>query len=342
MAHTPAPITPVSSVAKVKHHPKVPALGVLTKANYAGTDQGVDFTGAGNVPAIGAGIVTDVGVTHIIETGSKAWHYIIYRITSGPLKGQFVYVAENVKPTVRVGQHLTFGQSVGHALGKFPYIEVGFNKSGKGWNPVSPLYPNPHSAKPAGEAMWKYLQGLAAGKRRVKVNGKWYTVQNGHWVGKGPPGYSGQSVLQNPIGAGANALVGGAKGAATGIENSALKRIIYGVVMVGGILLLITGFAMIGLDLTLGRSSTAKKALEIAGVAGLAGKVQAGSKTRRALRAPTDKELSREYRRGENEGTRAEARSQGRKVARSRIAKPENLKPQPKYSGKDDSGSVPF
>lgn len=178
----------------------------------------------------------------------------------------------------------------------------------------------------------------------VKVDGKWYKAKNGHWVGAGPPVPHGASLLGElghyaiHPGAGVQKTVSAAKGPL----DSALMRVIYAVVMVGGFLLLITGFAMIGLDLTLGKSSTAKKALEIAGVAGLAGKVNAGSQARRALRAPTDKELKREYRRGENQGTRAEARSQGRKVARSRIAKPENLKPQPKYSGKDDSGSVPF
>jgi hypothetical protein len=188
------------------------------------------------------------------------------------------------------------------------------------------------------------LPGYKAVVQRVKVDGKWYRVKDGHWVGKGPPGYHGASFLGEVGHYAIHPLAGAQKtvSAAKGPLDSALMRVIYAVVMVGGFLLLITGFAMIGLDLTLGRSSTAKKALEIAGVAGLAGKVRAGSQARQALRAPTDKELNREYRKGENQGTRAAARREGARVARSRIAKPENLKPQPKYSGKDDSGSVPF
>lgn len=335
------PVATILAVAKTKHHHSQPALGILSSSNMGRVDQGVDFVGTGNIPAIGPGVVTDVGTTHIIQTGSKVWHYVIYRITGGPLKGQFVYIAENIKPRVKVGQKLQFGQTVAYALGSFPYIEMGFNQGGKGWRAFGSL----NGPQQAGYKMQKYVQGLWSNQtHRVKVNGKWYRVRNGHWVGKGPPGYSGTSYLGEVGHYIAHPGQGVAKtaNAASGPLDSALKRVLYGVVMVGGFLLVITGMAMIGLDLTLGRSSTAKKALEIAGVAGLAGKVQAGSQARRALRAPTDKELMREHRKGENQGTRVAARREGARVARSRIAKPENLKPQPKYSGKDDSGSVPF
>lgn len=132
--------------------------GVFSQANYAGTDQGVDFRGAGPIPALASGVVTDVGRASIIE-GQRVW-YVIYRLLSGPYKGQYVYVAENFVPSVKKGQRLKAGQSVGRALGKFPYIEVGFNKTGNGWNPVASLYPNPHGAKPAGSKMWQYIQGV--------------------------------------------------------------------------------------------------------------------------------------------------------------------------------------
>jgi hypothetical protein len=324
-------------VAKAKHHHQLPALGILTKGNYAGTDQGVDFRGAGNVPAIGAGVVTDVGITHIIETGNKIWHYVIYRITSGPLKGQFVYVAENIKPTVKVGQRVSFGQTVAHALGSYPYIETGFNKTAKGWNAFGTL----NGPQPQGAAMWKYLLQLGSNRTtRVKVNGKWYRIRNGHWVGKGPPNYHGASYLGElahyAIHPGQGVTV--TAGAVGGIADSALKRVLYAVVMVGGFLLVLTGMAMIGLDLTLGRNATARKVVSAAGLGGIA----AARMNRRAERPPSDKEQMSAYRRGERQGTLQGARREGARVARSRIATPQNLKPKPKYSGKEDSGNVPF
>lgn len=322
--------TPLAMSHKTKHHHSFPALGIFNKSNYAGTDQGVDFTGAGNIPAIGNGIVTDVGTTSIIEEPGKLYHYVIYRITNGPLKGMFVYIAENIKPRVSKGDRLSFGQTVAHALGAYPYVETGFNKQGKGWSPIAPLYPNPHGAKPAGEAMWTYLQGLMSQqKTRVKINGVWYTVQGGRFVGKQPPNYHGSSYLGElghyTIHPGQG--IGITAGAAGGLLDKGLMKVLYGVAMFGGFLLVITGFAMIGLDLTLGRSSTAKTALKLTGAGAIAGKVS----QRRSLRPPTDKELMREYRKGENQGTKQAARREGARVARSRIATPQKLSPEPKY-----------
>lgn len=200
--------------------------------------------------------------------------------------------------------------------------------------PVAGIYG--HAGIPRGT-----IPGYTALKTvRVKIDGVWYKVRGGKFVGKQPPPIHGASFLGELGHYAIHPLAGVQKtaGAAGGVLDKGLMKVLYGVVMVGGFLLVITGFAMIGLDLTIGRSSTAKTALKLTGAAGLAGKLS----TRRALRPPSDKELMREHRKGENQGTRAAARSEGRRIARSRIAKPENLKPQPKYTGKDDSGSVPF
>jgi hypothetical protein len=312
--------------AKAKHHHNPPALGILTPSNMGRVDQGVDFVGAGNIPAIGSGVVTDVGTTHIIETGSKIWHYVVYRITSGPLKGQFVYIAENIVPRVKVGDKLHFGQTVAYANGSYPYIEQGFNKSAKGWN----AFGNLNGPQQAGYHMQKYLQGLWSNRVvRVKVNGKWYKVKNGHWVGKGPPDYHGASFL-GEVGhyiVHPGQGVGVTAGAVGGVLDKGLMKVLYGVAIFGGFLLIVTGFAMIGLDLTLGKSSTAKTALKLTGAGMLAGKVS----EKRSLRPPSDKDLMKEYRRGENTGTKQAARREGARVARSRIATPENLRPKPKY-----------
>lgn len=322
---------------KAKHHHHLPALGILIPGNKGRIDQGVDFVGTGNVPAIGSGVVTDVGTTHIIQTGSKIWHYIVYRLTSGPLKGSYVYVAENIRPRVKVGDKLQFGQTVAYANGSFPYIEMGFNQSAKGWN----AFGNLNGPQQAGYKMQKYLEGLwSHRKTRVKIDGAWYTVQNGRFVGKQPPNYHGASFL-GELGHYAIHPLQGAQvtaNAAGGLLDKGIMKVLFGVAIFGGFLLVIAGMAMIGLDLTLGKSPAAKTALKLTGAAGLAGSVS----KRRALRPPSDKELMAEHRKGENQGTRQAARQEGRRVARSRIAKPENLKPQPKYTGKEDFGNVPY
>lgn len=128
--------------------------GIFSPHDYAGVDQGVDFTGGGAIPALDAATVTDVGRASIIEGGT--YPYVVYQLNNGPYKGHFVYVAENFAPTVRKGQQLRQGQSVGRALGTYPYIEVGFNKSPTGWNAVAPL----GGASAAGQAMKRYIYGL--------------------------------------------------------------------------------------------------------------------------------------------------------------------------------------
>ena len=128
--------------------------GIFGPSNYAGVDQGVDFRGAGQIPALGPATVTDVGRAHIIEGGT--YPYVVYRLDSGPYRGRYVYVAENFVPAVHVGQHLKEGQSMGAALGSYPFIEIGFNKTPQGWNAVAPL----GGATATGQAMKRYIYGL--------------------------------------------------------------------------------------------------------------------------------------------------------------------------------------
>ena len=67
-------------------------------------DMGVDFAGSGPVYPIGDAVVTNA-------TGSNAgWPgggWITYQLTDGPAAGLMVFVAEDVQPTVQVGQHVT-------------------------------------------------------------------------------------------------------------------------------------------------------------------------------------------------------------------------------------------
>lgn len=110
-------------------------------AQYAGVDQGVDFTGAFDVYAI-----ADAVVTRVVRGGS-GWPgegaVVNYRITSGPRAGSYVYVAEDFAPaaSLRVGQAVKKGQTIGRATGsgKAPGIEIGWAQpSGI---PTAPLPP---------------------------------------------------------------------------------------------------------------------------------------------------------------------------------------------------------
>ncbi len=64
-------------------------------------DQGVDYCGSGPVYALGEGVVVNV-----YSAGWPSGVFINYRLTVGPAKGRFVYVAEDVMPAVHVGERV--------------------------------------------------------------------------------------------------------------------------------------------------------------------------------------------------------------------------------------------
>lgn len=196
--------------------------GIYTSADYAGTDQGVDFSGKGIVPALDQAIITDVGKTKIVETGNKEWNYVIYRLQSGPYKGRFVYVAENFQPVVHKGEYLQAGQEIGYAPGAYPYTETGFNKSQTGWN----AYGNLNGPQPAGKAMKDYIFGIIG-------KGAPVTSTTGVAHGGNTPGTSGGNVVADAL----NSIFGGAFG---GIESLILQGLF---IMVG------IGLAMVGLGI---------------------------------------------------------------------------------------------
>jgi hypothetical protein len=230
---------------------------IYTSANRGRVDQGVDYSGAGTIPALGNAVVTDVGTTHIIETGSKIWRYVIYRLTSGPYKGKFVYVAENIIPRVHVGQKLRAGQTVAYAPGRYPYTETGFNQGPQGWRAYGNLN-GPQKAgylidafisgaKTRGGTSLKITKGPHAGQVKVKVNGKWYYAKNGHWIGKGPPGYPKptESVLAQLGGA----IVGGADAVVHPL--AWVDKLIYAAAIAGGGFVTILGIILTAADIGL-------------------------------------------------------------------------------------------
>lgn len=112
---------------------------------FAGFDQGVDYSGAGPVYALGPGRVT-VATTHSGWPGGGA---LAYTLTAGPRAGWSVYFAENIRPTVYPGQTVDSGTVIAHMFDSYPYTESGWSVPGT-VDPVAPLFPNPHSPKAQG------------------------------------------------------------------------------------------------------------------------------------------------------------------------------------------------
>jgi len=90
-------------------------------------DQGVDFAGSGPVYALGDAVVTNA-------TGdSPGWPgggWITYQLTDGPDKGLTVYVAEDITPTVQVGEQVSSSTVVGDMFEGYDGIEIGWAQPG--------------------------------------------------------------------------------------------------------------------------------------------------------------------------------------------------------------------
>ena len=89
-------------------------------------DQGVDFGGAGPVYALGDGVITNATGD---STGWPGGGWITYKLTDGPDAGLVVYVAEDVKPTVEVGQKVTSSTVIANMFNGGDGIETGWATS---------------------------------------------------------------------------------------------------------------------------------------------------------------------------------------------------------------------
>jgi hypothetical protein len=84
-------------------------------------DQGVDYCASGPIYAIGDGVVANV-----YSSGWPSGVFISYRLTSGPAKGLYVYDAEDVTPTVSVGERVTPTTVVGELHDAATCLETGW------------------------------------------------------------------------------------------------------------------------------------------------------------------------------------------------------------------------
>ena len=104
-------------------HPYLNPLRAVTGLSPERADEGVDFSGAGPVYAIGAGVVTQA------QGDNGGWPgggWITYLLTDGPAVGEVVYLAEDVTPAVQIGQKVTPQTVIGHMYEGSDGIETGW------------------------------------------------------------------------------------------------------------------------------------------------------------------------------------------------------------------------
>lgn len=90
-------------------------------------DQGVDFGGVGPIYAIGDG--------RVISTVNGGWPggtFIAYQLTDGPAAGLVVFAAEDISPSVYVGESVTANTVLGTMYGGPDGIETGWANGGAG------------------------------------------------------------------------------------------------------------------------------------------------------------------------------------------------------------------
>ncbi len=120
---------------QVRQEPEIVSAGVAVAPVYLNPlrnvsglvperiDEGVDFAGEGPVYALGDGIVTNATGTNF---GWPGGGWITYQLTDGPDAGLMVYLAEDVTPTVSVGDHVSPSTVIGTMFDGSEGIETGW------------------------------------------------------------------------------------------------------------------------------------------------------------------------------------------------------------------------
>jgi len=188
-------------------------LGALAGGgSFAGVDQGIDITGGPfAVKALADGVITRLTPSGSGWPGQGA--LLVYRLTSGPYAGRFVYIAEdfNPDPSLRVGSPVKQGQQLGIATGsgEAPGIEAGFA------DPQGHAFGSPHGGpQPLGQAFLNYVENVSAGTAGAAAEFGTGSASLGLLPSLGPFPTSVHQAAQELTGAGR--VVSGAGSAAVG------------------------------------------------------------------------------------------------------------------------------
>ncbi len=110
---SPAPTSPSSGYAN-------PLRGI-TALTPERIDQGVDYAGFGPLYAIGNGVVLNT-----VGAGWPGGTFIAYQLTDGPARGLVVFNAEDIQPSVQVGDRVDSTTVIGHMYAGPDGIEMGW------------------------------------------------------------------------------------------------------------------------------------------------------------------------------------------------------------------------
>jgi hypothetical protein len=92
-------------------------------------DMGVDYSGSGEIDAIGNARIafaqTGIGGGWVCSTSENGG--VVYQLTDGQYHGDYVYVTEDVIPTVQSGQQVDAGQSIATFTTPRGCLETGFS-----------------------------------------------------------------------------------------------------------------------------------------------------------------------------------------------------------------------
>jgi hypothetical protein len=86
-------------------------------------DMGADFAGTGPIYPIGDAVITSATGS---SSGWPGGGWITYHLTNGPAAGLVVYVAEDVRPTVSVGEKVTPATEIASMFSGSAGIETGW------------------------------------------------------------------------------------------------------------------------------------------------------------------------------------------------------------------------
>jgi hypothetical protein len=91
-------------------------------------DVGVDYAGSGEIDAVGNATIvfagTGIGGGRLCSTPANGG--VVYQLTDGQYQGDYVYVIEDVIPTVHPGDSVTAGEQVATFISLHGCLEIGF------------------------------------------------------------------------------------------------------------------------------------------------------------------------------------------------------------------------
>jgi hypothetical protein len=127
---SPGGATVTAAKAKTTGNKGAPYTAVVTgNFSFAGVDQGIDFTGNFTIHALDDCVITHYD-THSGWPGpnGSAGTVIVYRMTAGPKKGNYVYNAEAVKAVngLKEGSTYSKGDAIATVSSSYPGCEIGW------------------------------------------------------------------------------------------------------------------------------------------------------------------------------------------------------------------------